>query len=260
MTLPNFIIGGAPKSGTTSLVYYLREHPDIFMPREEIGFFAKDELYAKGQGWYEEWFASAGSVALVGEKTPGYLFIEQAPERMKELIPKIKLIFLLRHPVERAYSAYWHGIRNKKYSFSFQEAVEMELAGKVWKEGRPFRFVSRGRYRESLERYARIFPREQLLVLRAEDLKTDRAQTLEKVLDFLGAEKILPRNINQEYNLGYSSDKEGAYKAKRLLKKLHLKPMKGGSMYPDMDPGLRKRLEDILEEDISAWKELDYFS
>jgi len=236
MSLPDFIIGGAPKSGTTSLVRYLREHPQIFMPLEEIGFFAREELYAKGPGWYEEWFAPAGSVSLVGEKTPGYLFYEQAPGRIKELVPEVKLIFLLRHPVDRAYSAYWHGIRNKKYSFSFQEAVEMELAGKAWKEDRTFKFISRGRYREALERYARFFPREQMLVLRAEDLKTDRERTLGKVLDLLGAEKVLPRNIDQEYNLGYSLETEGTYKTKRLLKKLHLKSMKGGACIPRWTP------------------------
>ena len=115
MVLPNFVIIGAQKSGTTSLSYYLQEHPEIYVYPKEIHFFDdRDGTYEHGLEFYSGFFAESQGAKAIGECTPCYIYAEQPPERMYEAIPNAKLILIARNPVDRAYSNYWKNIKNGK--------------------------------------------------------------------------------------------------------------------------------------------------
>ncbi|RLF35719.1 MAG: sulfotransferase, partial [Thermoplasmata archaeon] len=105
--LPNFVIAGPPKSGTTSLLFYLERHPDVFVINEPH-FFSRN--YEKGIEWYESLFEKHKKEKAVGEKSPSYFFDPKVPLRIKKHIPDVKLIFIFRDPIKRAYSEYWHNV------------------------------------------------------------------------------------------------------------------------------------------------------
>ncbi|MGH2726565.1 MAG: sulfotransferase domain-containing protein, partial [Actinomycetota bacterium] len=107
--LPNFLILGAMKAGTTSLAYWLGEHPDVFLaPGKELFFFNVPQRWELGVDWYRSQFAGSEGKIARGEATPGYLGHPQAAERIAATLPDVRLIALLRHPADRAYSQYWH--------------------------------------------------------------------------------------------------------------------------------------------------------
>jgi hypothetical protein len=218
--LPDFLVIGAQKAGTTALYAYLRWHPAIFGPSwKEVSFF--DRHWARGVGWYRGQFPSRARVgrrpgARVGEASPSYLFHPLAPERVRATIPAARLIAILRDPVDRAFSHYQHEVALGREPLSFEEALEREeertrgeterLAadpayfGWAWWN---WTYRARGLYAEQLERWWAAFPREQLLVLTNEELAGDPASTYARVLDFVGAPPFelpeYPRVFDREY-------------------------------------------------------------
>src|SRR5689334_25080325 len=105
MTLPNFVVIGAPKAGTTALSRYLGDHRDGFVAaQKEVHYFDRDHLFSRGVEWYEAQFEGAGGVRAVGDATPGYMYSREAIDRMAALLPDVRLIATLRNPVDRAYS------------------------------------------------------------------------------------------------------------------------------------------------------------
>ncbi len=230
-TLPDFVIIGAQRCGTTSLYNYLVEHPHVspaFM--KETHFF--DFHFHRGVNWYRSFFPTAHGFSaagfrsvtyersveltgihpsnralkgrsrqgiLTGESTPYYLFYPHAPQRVKEVVPGVKLIVLLRNPVDRAYSHYHHEVRTGAETASFEDALEREgeiLPGevaKIWEDGhyRSFShihhsYLSRGIYVDQLRRWIEIFGRERMIIIRSEDFFTDPALTVDRVFRFLG--------------------------------------------------------------------------
>jgi Sulfotransferase domain len=197
--LPDFLILGAQKAGTTALYAYLRWHPDLTGPSwKEVSFF--DRHYARGASWYRGHFPLRPRGRIVGEASPGYLFHPLAPKRVQETVAGARLIVLLRDPVDRALSHYHHEVALGREPLSFEEALDAEEERTRGEEERlvrdpshfshawwDFTYVARGRYAEQLERWLAVFPREQLLVLASEQLAADTAATFARVLDFLGA-------------------------------------------------------------------------
>ena len=107
--LPNFIIAGAEKSGTSSLLFYMSEHEDIFTPaKKEIHFFDDGDNFNEGIDWYKQWFTGWSGEKAIGECTPIYMYFPECAQRIHDVYPEMKLIFILRNPVDRAYSNYWH--------------------------------------------------------------------------------------------------------------------------------------------------------
>ena len=214
--LPDFLILGAQKAGTTALYSYLRRHPEIGGPAwKEISYF--DRHYRRGTGWYRGQFPFRSDGRIAGEASPGYLFHPLAPERVKETVPDAKLIVLVRNPVERALSHYHHEVALGREPLSFEEAIEAEPERTRGEEERLVRepgyfshawwdytYVARGRYAEQLERWFAVLPREQLLVLAAEEMAAEPAQTYERVLEFVGASPhkldSFPRIYEQSYD------------------------------------------------------------
>ncbi len=206
--LPDFVILGAAKAGTTSLYAWLCEHPQVRRSAaKEIHYFSFH--YERGTDWYRHFFplererqASArehGRPFIAGEASPSYLLDPLVPARMAKVIPRAKLIIALREPVERAYSQFQMRRRDQKEPLqSFITAVAAEdpalrvdgLAldrGAIEDIGRTY--LARGRYAEQLERWLAYFPREQLHIVAMEDLAADPQGTLGGLQQFLG----LPR-------------------------------------------------------------------
>lgn len=196
--LPNFLILGAQKAGTTALFSYLRAHPRITGPAwKEVSYF--DRHYARGTRWYRGQFPLARR-PLVGEASPSYVFHPLAPARVAALVPEARLIVLVRNPVDRAYSHYQHEVALRREPLSFEDALGKEderlrgeeermLADPSYfsREWWDHTYLARGRYAEQLGRWLAVFPRERLLVVPTEDLSDDAAGTYGRVLDFLGA-------------------------------------------------------------------------
>src|SRR5437773_8026085 len=182
--LPDFLIIGAQKAGTTALYSYLRRHPHVTGPSwKEVSFF--DRHYTRGEAWYRGNFPNVirARGALVGEASPSYLFHPLAPERVAALVPDARLITLVRNPVDRALSHYHHEVALGREPLAFEEAIDAEPERTRGEEerlvGEPgyfshawwnYTYLARGRYAEQLERWLALFPPDQVLVLASYDL------------------------------------------------------------------------------------------
>ena len=206
--LPDFLIIGAQKAGTSSLYAYLTENPAI--PRavtKEVHYF--DLNYFRGESWYRSHFPTriraAAQRRLRGveltpcEATPFYLFHPQAPRRMRETLPDARLVVLLREPVERALSHYHHEVAMGNETLSFEEAIEREperLEGELERvladpaypafNLQTFSYLSRGRYAEQLARWFEHFDRDRFLVLDSAGFYTEPEATVRRVCEFVG--------------------------------------------------------------------------
>ena len=199
MRLPDFIIGGAPRSGTTWLYELLARHPSVYMARPvkpEPKFFLVDDLYRNGLRWYaDRWFAGAPLDRVAGEKSTDYLESAPAAERIARDLPAVKLVFILREPAARAYSNFlWtrmNGLETEEFATALTLEVERERTlPERWRFARPFSYFSRGLYAELLEPYLDRFPRERVLVLRFEDIQERTTEVADRLHRFLG---IAPR-------------------------------------------------------------------
>lgn len=204
--LPDFMIIGAMKAGTTSLFKYLSQHPELFISvPKEVHFFdggknPKVDTFAKGESWYRAHFPLKNQLsgkAKAFEASPVYLFNPLAPKRIFDTIPNVKLIVLLRNPTERAVSHYLHGARRNWDALPFYEALQAEEARlKPVVEAQDYKsrtfieysYKSRGLYRQQLERYFKYFPREQMLILNSSDLFKKTNVTLQGVFEFIGVD------------------------------------------------------------------------
>ena len=186
--LPNFIILGSQKAGTTSLHRVLKQHPEIFMPeKKELNFFFHDSEYAKGEAYYQAFFAPALSTAkAIGEASPGYICHPQAPERIHRLVPEAKLIVTVRNPIDRAYSQYWDNRRSLSESMTFPEAIETTLEA-TYQPGK-LGYFSRGTYLQYIHRYLALFPENSLLVLCFEELRNHPQKFYRRCFKFLGVD------------------------------------------------------------------------
>jgi hypothetical protein len=191
--LPNFLVIGAAKSGTTSLAHYLRAHPEAYLPRFEPHYFTAERRWRLGQGWYEHQFKDAGDAVAVGEKSASYSrhpLYRGVPGRIAALLPDVRIVYLVRHPLDRMRSEYLHRLLNGKETRPLDEAVRADPS-----------YLDTSRYAEQIDRYLECFADEQLLVLTAEQLRHDRSATLDRVLEFLGLERgWQPPELGREYN------------------------------------------------------------
>ncbi|WP_423820961.1 sulfotransferase [Salinisphaera sp. SPP-AMP-43] len=214
--LPDFLIAGAMKCGTSTLHWLLDSHPDIHMPRDEIGFFDIDDVYQHSDfwvhrknrwhrpsviddpdhywRWYREQFKGSGHESIVGEDSTTYLASARAFERIAAQPKPIKIIVSLRHPVDRAYSQYWHELKAGRARYSFEDTVTMA----------PHMVLGRSEYRDQIARLLRHIPREQIFFFVLEDFLADRAPYLNNVFDFLGADPARFDNLNLDIRANLS--------------------------------------------------------
>jgi hypothetical protein len=246
-TLPSFLIIGAQKAGTVALVNYLRKHPLLSSPRKEVNYFNTNN-YKLGLDWYSKQFNPSLKKTFYFEKTPEYIYYPEAPERIKKFNPDIKMIAILREPVERAFSGWNH---YKKYFFNepnyskellikrlllsesidqhkpmvdflnrrkypeFEEIVEeeMDLINNNIFQYNPS-FVRRGIYSEQIGRYYRYFDKSQLLILDSNELIQNPNKTMNQVYNFLEVTDYV------SYSDSYSIEHSSEYKGKRIEEKV----------------------------------------
>lgn len=239
--MPNFIIIGGQRCGTTSFYRNLVKHRNVvpcFV--KEVHYFDID--FSKGLPWYRAHFPTCvhryykekirGKKFVTGEASPYYIRHPRAPRRVFETIPGVKLIALLRNPVDRAYSHYQARFKHGIETLSFEEAIEKEeerIVDELRKmeeieyyyslNHRTFSYLSRGIYVDQIEKWLEFFSRERMLIIKSEDFLTKPQEVFDRVADFLD----IPRWENEEfrrYNVGH---------------------------YSEMDPEMRKRLLEYYE-------------
>lgn len=176
--LPNLVVIGAMRSGTTSLHSYLDLHPQVSMSQpKELDFFVLEKNWSKGIKWYESHFTD--ETKILGESSPSYTkypLFSGVPERMYSVLPEAKLIYILRDPIDRIVSHYVHEFRARRENRNISDALaDLENNHNV----------SCSKYYMQLEQYLNCFPRSNILIITLEDLNRHRQRTLQKVFRFL---------------------------------------------------------------------------
>lgn len=263
--LPDFIIIGAMKCGTSSLYHYLSLHPQVGMSDiKEVDFFIAENNFDKGIGWYESQFQ--GNFDTFGEASPNYTkahYFQGVPRRMHELLPDVKLIYLVRDPVERLISHYLHNYSEGREHRSIEEALS------TLEENH---YVLCSRYFWQLEHYLTYFDREQLLIVPSYQLKTNRRETLSRIFDFIGVDtSFYTDEFEQERHKSSKKRRKGRF-SRYLLESPIIKQLKGfvpdavknlikratrpEVSRPELSPSLRTRLQDYLRADVKQLQEL----
>jgi len=210
--LPNFLIIGVPRGGTTSLFNYLIQHPLINPPLwKEIDFFGTN--FNKGIQWYKSFFPLRKKGYLTGEASPIYLYHPLAPKRIFEIIPEVKIIVLLRNPVDRTFSHYWQSVRKKRESLTFEEAIQKQMTEKLLSDHESLcteifhrdndrvlnQYISGSIYLERIKRFFKIFPKENILILASEELYNKPQTVCDNLAEFLNIPKWNLRKF-KKYN------------------------------------------------------------
>ncbi len=281
--LPNFLIIGTQKAATSWLARCLGEHPDVFMfDEKEIHFF--NHRFEEGLTWYEQHFRDYSNQVAVGEATPGYISHPDAPDRIQATLGnEIKLIASLRHPVDRAYSAFGQYLRRGEVP------PDTDFRTLFLQEDQ-FGLRSRGDYLANLKRYLTYFPRENLLILIYEEFKKDDHKAIRDCLDFLEVDsQFVPQSLKVKVNKGTDQRlfhgqaialrRYVAVKIKQLPKSIRepvlevgrhtfkefiLKQLPKQNSYKPLDHELRQellqvfmpdinQLEDLIGKDLSVW-------
>jgi hypothetical protein len=275
--LPNFLIIGSQKAGTTSLYNILKQHPEVFMPeKKEINFFFLDSEFRKGIENYQRFFTDIppGKKAY-GEASPGYICHPKAPARIKEYLPEVKLVLTVRNPIERAYSQYWDNRMTLSEPHEFSQTLDIAL-NHTYEPGK-LGYFSRGTYMQYIHRYLDLFNPDQLLILLFDDLRDDPLTFYRTCFEFLGVDPdFRPTNMDKTYNPSSVWDNFlynwffNHPQAQRFLppklKRLVFWGKQKRFQYPPMDEKIRQRLDefylpwnkelaDYIRRDLSAWSE-----
>lgn len=224
--LPNFICGGAPKSGTTTLYDILKEHPEIYLSSfKEPLFFNSDENFSKGVNWYlSTYFDKHENESIIGDFTPSYLCSSIAAKRIFESLgSEVKFLFILRNPIDRAYSHYWHNKRDQIEHLDFGEALlnEEQRMSQFSNENdlinwRKFGYVFQGKYFELVQHYISIFGKKNIKILVFEDTFENLETSLVEICNFLQIDPTFKFDLAKKSN---TSSVARSKALKRLIKK-----------------------------------------
>jgi hypothetical protein len=203
---PNFFIVGAQKAGTTSLYFYLKEIPQVYMsPRKELYYFAphavQDDAWdvIRDKKEYLKLFENARGYIAVGEATPIYLWDPDAPKLIHQTVPHARIIIILRDPIERAYSNYLMKMKYSGMKSSFYDELMQDYKSQEKLFGRSQLYVEFGMYYEQVKRYFDIFGREQVKVIIFEEFIQHPEQIVNEVLAFVGVNYKVTE-IGEQYN------------------------------------------------------------
>jgi hypothetical protein len=239
----------------------LSAHPDVYLPtrRKEVRFF--DRHHDQGREWYEEFFCDpdeARRYSAIGEISPQYLYCDECPGRISTLLPRAKLIVMLRHPVDRAYSQFGFVIQRRDFRGSFEEFVASRN-----------RALEMGFYSRHLERYLDHFDRSQILPMIFEEAVSERSQVRRELARFLGvSEQLFPEaidRVNPSTVPRFRSLSSAAVKTGRRLRRHHLESlvdlagrmglrrlMTSGRRVPALDRELRRHLSEMFADEFEA--------
>lgn len=275
--LTDFLIVGAMKAGTWSLVRYLKLHPSIHMPHAELHYFDRDDNFKQETSWYSRMltegcdYSKHSDALLIGEKTPTYSYQPNCAERIKETLPNVKLIWIFRNPVERTYSNYLHARGKGAELLNFRDSISKEgerIKNNIFKG-----YVERSKYVIQVERFLEHFSNEQMHFILFEHLLHNPQAELNRVADFLGVqcfEDDLPQqHANKTFMpifplslwcarklAGYNSK---LYKALKIVN--YLSPRKKPVIPMDVIQNLEsifepynQRLSEITGLDLELWR------
>ncbi|TMH60898.1 MAG: sulfotransferase domain-containing protein [Betaproteobacteria bacterium] len=243
-TKVSFVVAGAQKSGTTALDAYLREHPELCLPRDkELHFFDRDRFFAVepvDYAVYHRAFDPRPPQRLLGEVTPAYMYWPTAPERIAHYNPAMKLILVLRNPITRAFS-HWNMARQlKRESLAFLDAVKAEpdrLQKLPLERAKRYNYIERGFYVQQLRRLGQYFPPAQLSIFKSEDLQDRPGDVLARIATYLGIAPFPPvaeKTVQAREYQGAMSDEDKRYLIGVFESEIH-------------------ELERLLGWDCSAW-------
>jgi hypothetical protein len=281
--LPNFIVIGAAKAGTTALYWYFAEHPDVFMSRvKETNYFAygvdasgrllfgNPDIHhfpVKTPTEYEQLFAEAGNAAAIGEVSPIYLECPQTAARIRERLPDSKIICCLRQPVDRAYSDYLMYLRNR--GRRLDPARDLNAAAQWARPDSHWMEISR--YYEPLSRYYAAFPRDQIHVFLFDDLRKDPLKVMQGLYRFVGVSPHFVPDFDTPHNVGgipANRFLEGVLTSKRIRKVVEpwipsqaanwVRSLRTRNMRqpPSLLPELRKELTTYFHDDLQQTSKL----
>lgn len=210
--IPNFLIIGAQKAGTTSLLNYLSGHPDIFVPDDkEVSRFYDDEGYNSrfNSFPYEKYFSAWKGQKYAGNAPVNTMYFSDVTSRnIYSFNPEMKLIAILRNPIDRAYSAYWYFVHDGVETENFESALEREkeiIKRGTFEEQANFTYVSHGYYLQQLVPFFEIFEKKQVLILLYDDFEQNPALSLKEIYSFLGLEEHYPQEVfHKKYNVASS--------------------------------------------------------
>lgn len=283
MTLPTFVVAGAPRCGTTSLHYYLRQHPQVCMSTtKEPNFFLFDAAgepfiaeppiirkSVRRQGDYEALFRPTPATVAIGDASPLYLYTQPSPARMLEVCGAVKSICILRRPAQRAWSHFVYAFPEETPN-RFAELVEVEMAGgPVYEPYRtPTHLVRLGRYADQVRRHQDAFGADNVLVLLMEDLNGDRPGSLARVCRFLGVDDGFEFEAEHRYNTSGAAASTGMGQRlvraarptmKRLLPAAVVARLAEARVKrsdaslgaaPELDPAIARRIADWCADDV----------
>jgi len=287
--LPNFIIAGAAKAGTTSLFHYLSEHPEIFMSNpKEVNFFTCKEIKDQKLYYdsflidnlesYKNLFSNASNYKAIGEGSVSSLFYKNTPKKIKNLIPDIKIIILLRNPIDRAFSHYLMDYKLGLINDSFDDIVFRKSNSKnldLYFQ----QYLELGKYYNQIKRYLDIFNKDQVKIFLQEDLFSNTQNVVKEIYNFLNVDSSFIPKINKKHN-AFSMPRNKIFRKiysnyflrtsfsyifsseiKRKLKKIFLKE----DNKPKMSTKTKKYLldfylddindlENLIKKDLTNWK------
>ncbi len=284
--LPNFLCVGTQKAATTTLDAILRQHPDIYMPieKKELMYFDRDDYQIENYPTYCAYFEEGKNYKMRGEITPGYLYLEEVPGRIYDLLGEnTKIIILLRHPIDRALSGYKHMSRHHGETLTFKEAFYADKERVKNRDGGCIYF-DRGLYSNQVKRYMDIFPNTKVLLF--EDILKNSVETMKEVWEFLGVDEfefqmerknqdngqgnlkkpILKKKLNKIYGILGKSQllKNNSYlrNIKQIIESFIHENNQEKSIIDDEFRTVLKEyyyediceLEKLISRDLSAWK------
>lgn len=191
--LPDFLVIGAMKAGTTSLYQYLRSHPQIFMAQKELSYFSKSHVWELGPAFYESQFEAGRHAEMLGEVSPSYSRFPEfpnVPARIFEMLPRARFIYLLREPIDRMRSHYGQRRARGRETRSVERALIEDPT-----------YIDASRYALQIERYLEYFDRSRILLVQQDDLRWHRPETMRMIFEFLGVapDWQIPANSDREY-------------------------------------------------------------
>lgn len=268
-TIPNFVVAGASKAGTEWLRVALREHPDIWMPPglDTLDFFSR--RYDRGAAWYRSAFAGHKDERAVGEKSSSYIIIEEAAERLAQWNPDLKIVLVLRQPIDRAYSHYCMWLRGGLVTGDVDAELSVDSP-----------LVSEGFYYRHIERFRKYFPQHQMKIMLYDDLRADAGMFLANIYSFLGVDDTFRPSVMEEryhatkgrpraqwlYNSAVKvmkSVSRSSSAGHRFVEFLRRKgyvnivhKLNEGEGFPQLSTAARRRLAELYRDDVDALSQM----